>query len=428
MLDIKHIRSDPQFVEKKLQDKDPAITLQPLLELDQNIRLIKAQIEQLQAKRKLLSKDIGQLRSRKEDFSTLQESVQKINQNISELEKNLREKTASFEQIFLNYPNIAMDDVPISLDPEVKECLHAFAEKKSFSFSPKNHLELNEKLHLFDLLRGAKLSGSGWVVYKGWGARLEWALLNYMLDIHKKNGFYQIMPPLLLKEEIMLGSAQLPKFADQLFQLNDEDFPLYLTPTAEASLNGLHFNEILEENMLPIKYVAYTPCFRRESGAAGKKERGLIRTHQFNKVELFSITTPENSEKVFKEMLSSAEEVLQGLEIHYQAMLLCTADTSFASAKTIDLEAWLPGQNAYYEVSSVSHCTDFQARRSKMRYKKETKNLFPHTLNASGVATSRLMVSFLETHQKEDGSIYIPPFLRPYFSSIDTLTKDTPYV
>ena len=221
----------------------------------------------------------------------------------------------------------------------------------------------------------------------------------------------------------MFGAAQLPKFADQLFRLEDKDYDLYLIPTAEVPLNGIHLDEILTEEELPIKYVAYTPCFRREAGAAGKNERGLIRTHQFNKVELFSLTKPENSEKVFNEMLSSAEEVLKGLGLHYRNMLLCTGDMSFPSAKTIDIEVFLPGQDRYYEVSSVSNCTDFQARRSKIRYrKKDEKPEFVHTLNASGVATSRLMVAILENFQQENGSVLIPIVLRKYLDDQKYLT------
>jgi seryl-tRNA synthetase len=256
------------------------------------------------------------------------------------------------------------------------------------------------------------------------GARLEWALINYMLDIQRKNGFVQIMPPLLVRPEVMFGTGQLPKFENQVFKIKDEDYNLYMIPTSEAPLNGLHSDEILDEELLPLKYTAYTPCFRREAGAAGSQERGLIRMHQFNKVEMFCLTKPEDSPRVYEEMLASAEEVLQGLGIHYKNMLLTTGDMSFAAAKTIDIEVWLPGQNRYYEVSSVSNCTDFQARRSQIRYRfKNEKPQYIHTLNGSGLATSRLMVALLENNQREDGSVLVPKVLHKYLGEEITVLQ-----
>jgi seryl-tRNA synthetase len=258
------------------------------------------------------------------------------------------------------------------------------------------------------------------------GAKLEWALINYMLDTHIQNGYIQIIPPILAKNEIMYGSSQLPKFKDQSYKITDEDFNFYLIPTAEVALNGMNYNEILDEKDLPIKYVSYTPCFRREAGSHGANERGLIRTHQFNKVELFCFTKPQDSEEMFELMLNSAESILQGLELHYRNMLLCTSDMSFPSAKTIDIEVFLPGQNRYYEVSSVSNCTDFQARRSSTRYKEgNEKPEFVHTLNASGLATSRLMVAILENNQQKDGSVLIPKVLRKYFNNLEYLKIPT---
>jgi seryl-tRNA synthetase len=308
-----------------------------------------------------------------------------------------------------------MDDIPVFPGPEDNVCIKEWGEKRSFSFPFKNHVELNEKLKLFDFVRGAKISGSGWPLYTNLGARLEWALINFMLDIHRKNGFTQIMPPLLVRPETMFGSAHLPKFESQLFKIKDEDYQLYFIPTSESPLNGLHAGEILDEQQLPLKYTAYTPCFRREAGAAGSQERGLIRMHQFNKVELFCLCKPEDSPVIYQQMLDSAEEVLQGLGLHYRNMLLTTGDMSFAAAKTIDIEVWLPGQNRYYEVSSVSNCTDFQARRSETRYRsKQEKPHFIHTLNGSGLATSRLMVALLENNQQEDGSVLVPKVLHRY--------------
>jgi seryl-tRNA synthetase len=284
-------------------------------------------------------------------------------------------------------------------------------------------MELNEKLDLFDFKRGAKITGTGWPVYTGLGARLEWALINYLVSCNLKNGFKQWMPPLLVRPDILFGSGQLPKFEHQQFKLHDDEFHLYLIPTAEVSLNGLHADEIISEEDLPLKYMAYTPCFRREAGAAGANERGLIRTHQFNKVEMFAFCNPIESNKIFDEMVANAEGILQGLGLHYRLSLLVTGDMSFAAAKTVDVEVWLPGQDRYYEVSSISNCTDYQARRSNIRYReKGGKPEFVHTLNGSGLATSRLMVSILENNQNEDGSINIPAALQPYLDGLKTIT------
>lgn len=415
MLDIKELRKDPLGIETKLKNKVPDVSLGPLMALDERIRAMKTEVEELKSKRNHSSKEIGMKKQKGEDVSPymrdltqLSDSIAFRDQEVANLEKELDYSLASL-------PNLPMDDIPISPSPKDNVCVKEWGQKRTFSFPFKNHVELNEKLHLFDFARAAKISGSGWPLYTNLGARLEWALLNYMLDIHRKNGFIQIIPPLLVRPEILFGSGQLPKFAGQQFQIADEDFHLYLIPTSEVPLNGIHFDEILDGENLPIKYTAYSPCFRREAGAAGSNERGLIRTHQFNKVEMFCFTKPEDSSRVFEEMLASAEEVLQGLELHYRDMLLTTGDMSFAAAKTIDIEVWLPGQNRYYEVSSVSNCTDFQARRSRTRFKeKNEKPQFVHTLNGSGLATSRLMVALLENNQQEDGSILVPKALHRY--------------
>ena len=342
------------------------------------------------------------------EMNALGDRISAGDREISRVEEELKQTVALL-------PNIPMDDVPISDSPKDNVCIKEWGEKREFDFPFKNHVELNEKLKFFDFARAAKTSGSGWPLYIGMGARLEWALINYMLDTHKNNGFTQVIPPLLVRPEIMYGSGQLPKFEHQLFKIRDEDYNLYLIPTSEVSINGMHYDEILDEECLPLKYTAYTPCFRREAGAAGSQERGLIRMHQFNKVELFCLTKPEDSVRVYEEMLASAEQVLQGLGLHYRNMLLTTGDMSFAAAKTIDIEVWLPGQNRYYEVSSVSNCTDFQARRSQIRFRhKNEKPQFVHTLNGSGLATSRLMVALLENNQQKDGSILVPKVLHKY--------------
>ncbi|KPK33255.1 MAG: seryl-tRNA synthetase [Chlamydiae bacterium SM23_39] len=412
MLDLKKIRNNPNEIEAKLKTKDPSIDIKSLLQLDEEIRQLQTKSEDLKSKKNKFSKQIGK---KKEDLADLKNEMKILGEQIIQLDKKIDELKKQLNYLLSNLPNIPMDDVPISLSAKDNVCIKKFKEKKEFSFPIKNHLELNKNLKLFDFINSSKIAGTNWPLYTNLGARLEWALLNYMIDTHIKNGFTQIIPPILCREEIMYGSGQLPKFEKQLFKLTDKDFNLYLIPTAEVVLNGINYDKILTEEELPLKYVSYTPCFRREAGAAGKNERGLIRTHQFNKVELFCVTKPEDSEKIFSLMLKSAEEVLQGLELHYKNMLLVTSDTSFAAAKTIDIEVWLPGQDRYYEVSSVSNCTDFQSRRSLTRYKSKNKTTeYLHTLNGSGVATSRLMVAILENNQQKDGSVIIPKVLHKY--------------
>lgn len=415
MLDIKEIRKNPGEIEKTLRGKIENLSLKEILHLDELLRLLKTEAEQIKAEKNLASKEIGRKKQRGEAVEKSLEKVEALKQQASLLESRLEKVEKDLQKLLDELPNIPMNDVPHSLSAEDNRCIKTWKKPPSFSFAIKNHVELNEKLKLFDFARGAKIAGSGWPLYTGRGASIEWALLNYMLDVHKKNGFSQIIPPLLVHPEAMYGSGQLPKFASQLFQIRDADYHLYLIPTSEVSLNGMHLGDIFEEKQLDRKYVCYTPCFRREAGAAGSQERGLIRTHQFNKVEMFCITTPERSASLFEGMVRSAEEILEGLDLHYRSMLLSTGDMSFAAAKTVDIEVFLPGQNRYYEVSSVSNCTDFQARRSKIRYKNaEGKLSFVHTLNGSGLATSRLMVAILENNQREDGSVLVPKVLEKY--------------
>ena len=423
VLDIKLIRKDPKTIETLLKTKDPTLNLSKILQLDEEIRTLKCEVEALKLKRNQSSKEIGEKKRAGKEVTDLLKQVDGLKETISHTDTKLFEKERLFNDSLAYLPNLPMNDVPNSIDPKNNVCLKTYLEKPTFSFAPKNHLELGQTHSLFDFKRGAKVGGAGWPAYKGLGARLEWALINFMIDTHIDNGFELWIPPLLARKEIMFGAAQLPKFEEQLYKLHDKDYELYLIPTSEAVLNGLHFDEILLEESLPLKYVAYTPCFRREAGAAGSTERGLIRTHQFNKVEMFCITRPENSEKMFYGMVEAAEEILKALNLHYKRMLLVTGDISFAAAKTIDLEVFLPGQNRYYEVSSISTCTDFQARRSKLRFKKgHGKPEFPHTLNGSGLATSRLMVALLENNQQEDGSIKIPVPLQKYLGGISKIT------
>jgi seryl-tRNA synthetase len=428
MIDIKLIRADKEAVEKKLRTKDPEVDLSPIVALDERIRVIKLNVEELKATRNHLSKEIGEKKRLKQDLSGLMAEVAGLGNKIGILDQELSHLEPELNQKLAYLPNLPRDEIKISPDPKDNVCIKTFGQKREFSFPFKNHVELNERLCLFDFKRGAKISGSGWPVYRDLGARLEWALLNYMIDIHLENGFQMWMVPHLVRPEIMFGSGQLPKFEKQLFKISDEDYQLYLISTSEVALNGLYYDEILKEEELPKKFIACTPCFRREAGAAGSQERGLIRMHQFNKVEMFAFATPSQSDQVFDQMMASAEMILQGLNLHYRNMLLVTGDMSFAAAKTIDIEVHLPGQNRYYEVSSVSHCTDYQARRSHIRFRqKEEKPEFVHTLNGSGLATSRLMVALLENNQNEDGSVTLPVVLHKYMNGTKEL-RHVPHI
>ncbi len=423
MLDMRQLRTDKEYFESKLKTKDPTVTLSPILVLDERIRVIKTTVEELKASRNHLSKEIGEKKRQKLDTTELMNEVAGLGDKIAILDHELTALETELTQKMGCLPNLPRDEIKVSSDPKDNVCIKTFGEKRAFNFAFKNHVELNEHLHLFDFKRAAKASGSGWPAYKNIGARLEWALLNYMIDTHLDNGFTMWMPPHLVRPEMMYGAGQLPKFEKQLFKIHDEDYELFLIPTSEVALNGLYYDEIFKQEELPQKLVAYTPCFRREAGAAGSQERGLIRMHQFNKVEMFCFATPDQSDQVFDEMMASAEQILQGLNIHYRNMLLVTGDMSFAAAKTVDIEVWLPGQNRYYEVSSVSHCSDFQARRSQIRFRqREEKPELVHTLNGSGLATSRLMVALLENNQNEDGSVTLPVVLHKYLNGMTTIT------
>ena len=422
MLNIKQIIKDPKSVEARLKRKEPDLSLDPLLKAYDAYCKAKSESEEASANLNRLSKEIGEKKRQGIDTTSLMNAVVDAKERVQTLSEHEPELEREYETLLSELPNLPDDDIKISPDPKENVCIKSFGEKRAFTFPIKNHVELGETLGIFDFKRGAKISGAGWPVYKDLGARLEWALLNLMIETHLKNGFTFCLVPHLVRPNIMYGSGQLPKFEKQLFKLTDDDYDLYLIPTSEVALNGLHYDEILTEDELPKLYISYSPCFRREAGSHGKAERGLIRVHQFNKVEMFAFTKPEDSDKTFEKMTKSAEEVLEKLELHYRNMLLVTGDMSYAAAKTLDIEVWLPGQDRYYEVSSVSNCRDFQARRSKIRYKTEQKtNEFVHTLNGSGLATSRLMVALIENNQNEDGTITIPKALRPYLGNIDKI-------
>lgn len=422
MLDIKLIREDTDAIEKKLQTKEPGISLKTVLDLDTKLRQLKTDVENKKAQRNDISKIVGEKKRKGENADDLMAQATAMGEAIQSIDTLIPSVEEQFINELAKIPNLPSDEIKISQDPADNVIVKMVGKKPSFSFPFRNHLELNEKLRLFDFERAAKTSGSGWPAYRGMGARLEWALIQYMMATQVKNGFEQWIPPLVVRPEMMFGAGQLPKFAGQQFKVQDEVHNLFLIPTSEVVLNGLHYDEILDDAELPLLYTSYTPCFRREAGGAGKNERGLIRTHQFNKVEMFAFSRPEDSDAVFDKMIASAEEILEGLELHYRNALLVTGDMSFASKKTIDIEVWLPGQDRYYEVSSVSNCSDYQSRRSKIRYRKDNgKPQFVHTLNGSGLATSRLMVALLENNQNEDGSVNIPKALHPYLNGITKL-------
>ncbi|BAE80889.1 seryl tRNA synthetase [Chlamydia felis Fe/C-56] len=423
MLDIKLIRKAPEECETRLRKKDPSISLLPILNLDKEVRQLKTDSESLQSQKKLLSRQIHQTKARNEDASDMIGEVERISQELTRLEALLEEKDAALQNLLVRLPNYPDEDVPISPDKTGNRVIKSVGSPSTFSFPPKHHLELNQKLQILDFKLPGKTSGSGWPAYKNRGVLLEWALLTYLLQKQQSHGFQLWLPPLLVKREILFGSGQIPKFDGQYYRVEDGDQSLYLIPTAEVVLNGFHSQEIFNEKDLPIYYAACTPCFRREAGAAGAHERGLVRVHQFHKVEMFAFTTPEQADQAYEKMLSIVEEILTELKLPYRLSLLSTGDMSFTASKTIDAEVWLPGQKSYYEVSSISQCTDFQSRRSETRYKdSQGKMHFVHTLNGSGLATPRLFVAILENNQQEDGSVIIPEVLRPYLGNQEVLS------
>lgn len=422
MLDIKLIRKAPEECEIRLRKKDPNISLLPILDLDKEVRRLKTDSESLQSQRKLLSTQIHKAKAQGEDASNMISEVERISQDLEKLEASLEEKNATLQDLLVRLPNYPEEDVPVCPDKSGNQVIKSVGALPTFSFTPKHHVELNQKLQILDFKLPAKTSGSGWPAYKNQGVMLEWALLTYLLNKQREHGFQLWLPPLLVKREILFGSGQIPKFDGQYYRVEDGDQSLYLIPTAEVVLNGFHSQEIFNEKDLPIYYAACTPCFRREAGAAGANERGLVRVHQFNKVEMFAFTTPEQADQAYEKMLAVVEDILTELKLPYRLSLLSTGDMSFTASKTIDAEVWLPGQQSYYEVSSISQCTDFQSRRSETRYKdSQGKMHFIHTLNGSGLATPRLFVAILENNQQKDGSVVIPEVLRPYLGNQEVL-------
>jgi seryl-tRNA synthetase len=418
MLDIRLIREKPDFVRERLATRgggDDA-KIAEVLRVDAERRKIETQLQRLQADRNRLSKEIGAKRSRSEPSEDLEAQVRKIGDEIVDLTQRASTFDEEQRHLLLEIANLPHESVPVGKDPSANRVARSWGEKPQLS-EPADHVALGAKLKLFDLERAAKLSGSDFICFTGAGAKLERALINFMIDLHtREHGYIEISPPFLVRRDCMIGTTQLPKFEADMYGL--EENQLFLAPTAEVQLTNLHREEILSLSDLPKKFVAYTPCFRREAGAAGRETRGIIRVHQFDKVELVKITAPAKSYEELESLAADAERVLQLLGLHYRVVELCTGDLGFGSAKTYDIEVWSPGQNAFLEVSSCSNFEDFQARRMHLRFKdRDGKNRFCHTLNGSGLALPRLFAALIESYQQPDGSIRVPEKLQPYFGA-----------
>ena len=416
MIDLRRIREEPERIQEMLRMRDPDICLDEILALDGERRSLIAEVEQLKAERNAGSQEVGRIKREGGDADALLEKLGKLSDQVSELDASLREKQERIDGLLAVLPNIPHESVPVGAKDDYIVA-KTVGEKPEASFPVKHHLELGEAKGILDFPRAAAIAGSGFPMYVGAAARLEMALIQYMFFHHANRGYTPILPPFVANEESFYVSSQLPKFADEIYHCEKDN--LYLNPTAESILVNLHRGEILEAEELPKQYSAYTPCFRREAGGYGEEERGLIRVHQFNKVELFKFTTPETSYQEMDAIIADAESVLEALEMHYRIVVLTTKDMAQQASKTVDLEVYLPGQGRYYEVSSCSNCEDFQARRGNIRYRPEPKAKpeFVHTLNGSGLATSRLVPAILENNQQEDGTVRVPKVLQPMVGS-----------
>lgn len=423
MHDIKWIRDNPDAFDRGLARRGLEPQAQQLVAIDETRRAAITKLEQAQARRNAASKEIGQAKAKKDEAAAqaLMAEVAQLKDAIPQLEAQEKQASAELDRALAQIPNLPADDVPDGKDAEDNVERHRFGARRDYAFAPKQHFELGEALGQMDFETAAKLSGARFVVLKKGLARLERALAQFMLDTHTgEHGYTEINPPLLVRDEVMFGTAQLPKFADDQFRTTTD---LWLIPTAEVTLTNLVRESIVEEAELPLRLTACTPCFRAEAGAAGKDTRGMIRQHQFTKVELVSITTSEQSRDEHERMLSSAEEVLRRLDLHYRVVTLCTGDMGFAAQKTYDIEVWLPGQGLYREISSCSNCGEFQARRMSARYRtKEGRQIRPvHTLNGSGVAVGRALIAVMETYQQDNGAIALPDALVPYMGGVKVI-------
>ena len=422
MLDIKYLRQNIEFVRRKMLERGQEMDFGPFIAMDAKRLDILHEVELLRNERNTASKEIGEKKQRKEDASALIARMGEVSTRIRELDEALKKTEAELNEMGMIIPNIPHESVAYGTSSEDNPIVRTWGEKKLFDFQPRPHWEIGEKTNTLDFARGAKITGARFTLYRGLGAMLERAIINFMLDLHiAEHGYTEMLPPFLANRESMTGTGQLPKFAEDLFKVEKTDY--YLIPTAEVPVTNIHRDEILSEKDLPIYYVAYSPCFRAEAGSYGKDTRGLIRQHQFNKVEMVKFTTPETSYDELEKLTLNAEEVLKRLNIPYRTVSLCTADLGFSSAKTYDVEVWLPGQDTYREISSCSNFEDFQSRRALIRFRREEsgKGEFVHTLNGSGLAAGRTTVAVMENYQQTDGGVLIPEALRPYMRGIDRI-------
>jgi seryl-tRNA synthetase len=423
MLDIKYLRQNIEFVRQKMDERGQKIDFDRFIELDAKRRDILQAVETLRNERNSVSKEIGELKKKKADASALIEKMGNVSAKIKEYDESLRLTEEELNAFVMIVPNIQHESVPQGHGSEDNQVVRTWGEKPVFSFEPKQHFELGESLNILDFARGAKITGARFTVYRGAGAAMERALVSFMLDLHvEKHGYTEVLTPFMVNAESMTGTGQLPKFKEDLFKIEGMEY--YLIPTAEVPVTNIYREEILEEDKLPIYLVAYSPCFRSEAGSYGKDTRGLIRQHQFNKVEMVKFSKPETSYDELEMLTANAEEVLEKLGIAYRTVCLCTADLGFSSAKTYDVEAWMPGQNTYREISSCSNFEDFQARRASIRFRRADSGKvdFVHTLNGSGLAVGRTVVAILENYQQADGSVIIPEALRPYMRGLERIT------
>jgi seryl-tRNA synthetase len=422
MLDVRVLRDDLEEVKARMATRGTNIDWEEFVSLDRERREALANVERLKEKKNRLSGEIGRLKKAGADAGALMREVEEVSAAITNGEKPLAEIETRFEAFMLALPNLPHPSVPVGKTADDNKEVRRWGEPAALDFAPKNHWDIGEELQIIDFARAAKIAGARFAVYRGAGARLERALINFMLNVHTmEHGYREMLPPALINRASLIGTGQLPKFEEDLFRLAQGEY--FLIPTAEVPLTNLHRDEMIERTELPIKYVACTPCFRSEAGSYGKDVRGLIRQHQFNKVEMVKFTEPENSYRELDEMVQNAETILQRLKLPYRVVELCTGDMGPSAAKTYDLEVWLPGQNAYREISSCSNCEDFQARRAQIRYRKEKNGrpVFVHTLNGSGLAVGRTLVAVLENYQQKDGRVVVPDALRPYMGGLERI-------
>lgn len=423
MLDRKFVEENPELVRKKMKDRGLDIHISGVLKISEKKKKYLSQIENLRHELNTNSKEIGRLKKAGEDASQLINEMKQVSSRIKELESEYKDFDEQLTDILLGIPNIPHASVPFGQTETDNVEVRKDGVKPEFDFTPKPHWDIGTDLGILDFERAAKLAGARFAVYLGAGAQLERALINFMLDIHTcEHGYREVLPPFIANQESLTGTGNLPKFEDDLFKLRGTDW--YLIPTAEVPLTNLHRDEILTANDLPQRFAAYTPCFRSEAGSYGKDIRGLIRQHQFNKVEMMCFVLPENSYNELEQLTSHAETVLKRLGLHYRVIELCTGDLGFAGAKTYDLEIWMPNRNGFVEISSCTNCEDFQARRAGIRFKRDpkAKTEYVHTLNGSGVAVGRTVSAILESYQQKDGTVIVPEALRPYMHGLEVIS------